>query len=205
MRFSISDIDQLSKQYPVDSEFSTIWGKISTGGDVQGYWIVEDLLFIDHRICILVSDLRMRLIHELHCNNLSVHVGIDKTINLLEQRYYWSKLRKETRRFVKHCPNCQRTETGAPSQGGYIPLPIMIRPWQDISLDFITGLPQSQSGNDAICVVVDRFSHMAHFLAYFKTHSVPYIAELFIKEVVHLQSLSTSIVSDRDPKFVGQF
>jgi len=72
-------------------------------------------------------------------------------------------------------------------------------------MDFIVGLPPSPSENDAILVVVDRFTKMAHFIATKTTVAAPDIARLFLSRIYSLHGLPTDIVSDRDRIFTSHF
>jgi hypothetical protein len=72
-------------------------------------------------------------------------------------------------------------------------------------MDFVVGLPRTQSNKDFMIVVVDRFSKMTHFVSYFKTMNATDVANIYFKEIVKLHDISKTITSDRDPKFVGYF
>jgi hypothetical protein len=72
-------------------------------------------------------------------------------------------------------------------------------------MDFVTGLPQIRKKNDSIMVVVDRFSKMTIFIACKTTVDAPKVAELYFNEVVRHHGLPSTIVSDRDTKFLSKF
>ena len=71
----------------------------------------------------------------------------------------------------------------------YTPITIHEKPWTDINMDFVLGLPKTMKGYDSIFFVVDRFSKMAHFIPFKKTSNVEHVAELFFKEIMRLHGL----------------
>nr|GFA29677.1 transposon Ty3-G Gag-Pol polyprotein [Tanacetum cinerariifolium] len=85
------------------------------------------------------------------------------------------------------------------------PLDVPVWKWDEISMDFVTGLPRTQRRHDAIWVVVDRLTKSAHFLPIRKDYSVSKLAKIFQQEIIRLHDTPSAIVSDRDPRFVSRF
>ena len=84
------------------------------------------------------------------------------------------------------------------------PLSIPCQVWDDITLDFIEGLPVSQ-GRDTIMVIVDRLSKFAYFLTLRHPFTTKTVVEKFIDGVIKLHGMPKSIVNDRDPIFISHF
>ncbi|KAJ9538706.1 hypothetical protein OSB04_031439 [Centaurea solstitialis] len=85
------------------------------------------------------------------------------------------------------------------------PLEIPVWKWEDISMDFVTGLPKTLKKNYAIWVVADRLTKSVHFLPIQEGCLVDKLSELFQREIIRLPGTPVSIVSDRDSRFTSRF
>jgi hypothetical protein len=77
--------------------------------------------------------------------------------------------------------------------------------WEDISMDFIVGLPKTGKGYDSIWVIIDRLTKIAHFLPVRTKYTVATYATLYIARILSLHGVPKTIVSDRGPQFVSKF
>jgi hypothetical protein len=77
--------------------------------------------------------------------------------------------------------------------------------WEEIAMDFIMGLPRTQSGYDSIWVIVDRLTKVAHFIPIKTTYSRLQLAELYMSRIVCLHGVPKKIVSDKETQFDLKF
>jgi hypothetical protein len=155
--------------------------------------------------------LRTEIMKLHHDDPLAGHYGVAKTSQLLRRTYFWEKMEDDIRTYLKECDVCQRIKSKRHAPYGLlVSLPRPSRPWSEISMDFITGLPPCRDPYggldlDCILVVVDRYSKMARYLACRKTIDAPELAELLFERVFSLFGVPQGIVSDRGTVFTSKF
>ena len=124
----------------------------------------------------------------------------------LKERYWWVGMKREIAEYVAQCDVCQRVKAEHQRPAGLLqPLPIPEWKWEQIGMDFITGLPRTRSGYDSIWVIVDRLTKVAHFIPVKTTYSSNKLAELYLARIVCLHGVPKSIVSDRGSQFTSRF
>ena len=72
------------------------------------------------------------------------HFGVKKTEDILATHFFWPKMRRDIERFVARCTTCQKAKSRLNPHGLYMPLPVPSVPWEDISMDFVLGLPRTE-------------------------------------------------------------
>ena len=145
------------------------------------------------------------ILNEFHNTPTGGHIGIAKTLAHVGEHFVRSSMKQDVYLFISTCLVCQQTKIDHRRSPGLLcPLPIPTRPWEDLSLDFIIGLPSSQ-GHTAVLVVVDRFSKGIH-LGLLPTHyTASIVAKLFMETIGKIHGMPRSLVSDRDLLFISKF
>ena len=171
-----------------------------------GFYVKQGVLLYHGRLVISPESSSIPwLLEEFHSTPVGGHSRFLRTYRRLADSLYWVGMQKSVRDFVRACDVCQRQKYNATTPGGLLqPLPTPNAVWEDLTLDFITGLPKSK-GYDVVLVVVDRLSKYSHFILLKHPYTAKSIAEIFVKEVVRLHGVPNSIISDRDPLFVSHF
>ena len=170
------------------------------------FQVRRKLLFFDNKLFIPdSSNLKTVLLEEFHASTIAGHSGITKTYGRLKENVYWVGMKHDVIDFINACLTCQQTKNSTQLPYGLLkPLPISSAVWEDISLDFIVGLPSLQS-NTVILVVVDRLSKAAHFGSLPTNFTACKVAELFCQLICKPHGMPRSIVSDRDSIFLSHF
>ena len=200
-------LEQLRTSYAIDPKLQQIIKNLEQGSLAsQNYKQRDGLLFYKGRLYIPASkELREQILYLLHSSPQGGHSGFHKTLHRAKSEFYWEGMRKEVRRFIKECDICQQNKSENIHPAGLMqPLPIPTKVWTDISLDFIEGLPNSESYS-VIMVVVDRLSKYAHFIPISHPYTASKIAQVFLANIFKLHGLPNSIVTDRDPTFTSTF
>jgi len=201
----ILGLENIKDLYATDSFFAEPFAKCCDGKGREKFHLYDGFLFRANKLCIPDCSVCPMLLQEAHAGGLMGHFGAKKTEQVLADHFFWPKLRRDVERYVLHCVTCHKVKSRLNPYGLYTPLPIPSVPWEDISMDFVLGLPQTKRGRDSIFVVVDRFSKIAHFIPCHKSNDASHIAELFFKKIVRLHGVPHTIVSDHDTKFLSYF
>ncbi|KAL5574029.1 hypothetical protein UlMin_023626 [Ulmus minor] len=158
--------------------------QVLEGKNVEFSVTTDGILHFRGRLCIPNdAELKEQLLSEAHATPYSVHPGATKMYQDLKGRFWWSGMKKEVAEYVAKCLICQKVKAEHQRPGGELqPLDIPEWKWDQITMDFVVGLPRTTKGHDAI-----------------------WLAALYVQEIVRLHGVPKSIVSDRDARFTSKF
>ncbi|GJW51086.1 reverse transcriptase domain-containing protein [Tanacetum coccineum] len=152
------------------------------------------------------GNLRELIMHESHKSKYSIHPGLDKMYQDLKKLYWWPNMKAGIATYVSKCLTCTKVKAECQKPSGLLVQPVIpVWKWENITMDFVTKLPKTLSGQDKIWVIVDRLRKSAHFLPIKETDSMEKLMRQYLKEVVLRHGVPVSIIFDRDSKFTSHF
>ena len=136
-------------------------------GQLKGFSVRADgTVMMGHRLCVPdVGELKKEIMEETHSSAYAMHPGSTKMYHTLREHYWWRGMKKDVAEFVYRCLIYQQVKAEHQRPAGLLQS-LSIPQWkrENITMDFVVGLPRCQSGYDAIWVIVDRLTKSAHFL-----------------------------------------
>ena len=177
-------------------------------GKESEFTMKEDgFLYYRDRVCVPNDDeLKKSILEEAHSGSLSMHPSSTKMYQDLKTSYWWSIMKRDVSKFFTKCMVCQKVKAEHKVPSGLLqPIRIPEWKWNQITMDFVVGLPLIGRKHDLVWVVVDRLTRSTHSLPVRTDYLLNKMAELYIKEIVRLHGIPKSIISDRDPRFISRF
>lgn len=145
----------------------------------------DGALYFGDRICVPKGEVREEVLAEAHSSVYSIHPGGTKMYQDLKAHFWWNGMKREIARYVSRCLVCQQVKAEHQKPAGLLqPLSIPVWKWENITMDFVTALPRSPRGNNAVWVIVDRLTKSAHFIPFRVGQSTETLAEKYMLEVV---------------------
>jgi hypothetical protein len=191
-------MSDLRKAYAADPRFAQL---------PKGFDTVDGIYYHDERIAVPDDPaLKYRIIDECHSSLFAGHLGRDKTLESVSRLFEWPGMSDDVRSHVRHCHHCQTCKKQATENIGQLRLlQPSERPWWSVSMDFITGLPKTVRGHNAILVFVDRLTKMVHLVPCGKKCDAQEFARYFQDTVIARHGIPGEVVSDRDSRFTSQY
>jgi hypothetical protein len=119
--------------------------------DTEGVIWLKDRLVVPKK-----EALKRKIWTKAHTSRYSIHPVSTKMYHDLRQQFWWTRMKHETARYASECDTCRKVKADYMKSGGFLqPLSIPDWKWDDISMDFIVGLPFTARKFDSIWVIVD--------------------------------------------------
>ena len=168
---------------------------------IDGLWYTNDRLVVPN-----ANGLREKILYELHDAPYSGHGGMTKTYRAVSKMFWWPNAKQDIQNYVRKCPSCQRNKASNQIPAGLMKsLAIPTAPFESVSMDFISQLPKTAEGYDAILVFVCRLTKLTHLAKTTTTVNSEGTAQLFVDHVWKHHGVPENIVTDRGSVFVGKF
>ena len=197
-------VQTLQEAYTQDPDTAKLLQELSIQSPSGHYTLTKGIIYFKSRIWVgNATSIQQQILFALHASAVGGHSGYEATYHRVKRLFAWPQLKQSVKEFVAQCTVCQQAKTERVASPGLLsPLPIPDGSWKTITMDFIEGLPRSNSFN-CIIMVVDKFTKYANFLPLSHPYTALQVAVVFMNNVFKLHGLPQAIVSDRDKIFTS--
>ena len=152
------------------------------------------------------EEIKKQILYEAHNTPYVMHPGTTKMYRDLNKHFQWPRMKRDVVEYMVRCLTCQQLKAECQRPGGMLQLlKIPEWKWEEVSMNFVSGLSKSMEGYGSIWMIMDQMTKSAHFLPVKTTNLIRKLAKLYLKEIVRLHGVPVSIVSNRDAKFTSIF
>ena len=210
--FNTEDLKEWTNAYESDEHFKEVVKALgTTNTKFPQYTLREDsiIMFSNwtgyNRVCV-PKVLVPEVLKEIHDGITgTAHGGYEKTYRRIAQIFYWPRMSYDIRKFVFSCGICQQIKHKRHAPSGILkPIPIPDTPFEVVTMDLITDLPESD-GYNAIYIIICKLTKFAFFIPCTTKLSEKEAAKIFFDTVVCHVGLPIQIISDRDSRWKNEF
>lgn len=181
------------------------------GWSERGYLISDGVLYrcapesedAESACLVVPKHEREAVLVEFHDAPTAGHFGVERTLQRIRTRYFWSGMKPFVTDYIKRCAACQRYKIDNRKPAGLLQTPAPTRRFEVVSVDLFGPLPRTSKGNRWILILEDTCSHWVELFALEKATSVE-CAEILISEVFLRYGVPRRMISDNGVQFVAE-
>ena len=145
-------LERIAKEQEGDEFLQKVKGSIIDKRTIEFQLHKDGTIRFNNRLCVpSQSSIKNEILEEAHHTTYTIHPGETKMFKDLKRNFWWKNMRREVASFVEQCLTCQKVKAERRKPAGELqPLPIPQWKWDDITMDFIVGLPRTSEGVDFI-------------------------------------------------------
>ena len=184
--------------------------RVSTRKSILWRVNFKDLLFHEEQLYVLKEEsLRAELLKHHYDDVLAEHFKVERTLELIDHKYYWSDMSKNVKNYVFSYNICQRVKVSRHCL--YSEMQVLLHSeesWQKVTMNFITDLSLSKHRDciyNAILVIVDCYTKIAQYISTVKTVTAVQLTDLFYEKIVCCFKTLREVMSDWDSVFTSVF
>ena len=119
--------EYVKELYANDDDFASVYGaceKVAFGK----FYRLDGYLFRENRLCVPNSSMRELLVREAHGGGFMGYFGVRKTLDVLHEHCFWTKMKRDVERACTRCITCRQGKSRVLTHGLYTPLPVLVHP-----------------------------------------------------------------------------